>query len=83
MFTGILNLAPESLPITTKVVYNVELVPNKVFNVVADKLIVVPMTVLLTFVPIVVVLFNDVASGVLIPKPLKELMVLTSPIVAT
>ena len=43
MFTGTLILAPESLPTITKVVYNVELIPNKVFNVVADKLIVVPI----------------------------------------
>ena len=83
MFTGTLILAPESLPMITNVVYNVELIPNKVFNVVADKLIVVPITVLLTLVPIVVVVFNAVASGVLTPKPLKALIVLTSPIVAT
>jgi len=80
--TGIEIRAPESRPVTTNVVYNAVLEPNKVLTVVAVKLIVVPITVLLTFVPMVVVEFKLVASGVLIPTPLKEAIVLTSPIVA-
>ena len=78
-----LILAPESRPTTIKVVNKDELEPNKVLTVVAVMLIDVPITVLLTFVPIVVVEFKLVASGVLIPTPLKELTVLTSPMVAT
>lgn len=42
-------------------------VPNSILTVVAVKLIEVPITVLETFVPKVVVEFNDTASGVLIP----------------
>jgi hypothetical protein len=82
MVTGTDILAPESRPTTTSVVYSELLEPNSVLTVVAVILIVVPITVLLTFVPIVVVEFKDVASGVLIPTPLNELIVLTSPIVA-
>jgi hypothetical protein len=55
---GIVNLAPESLPVTVKIVFNVFAVPNNVLTVVAVKLIVVPITVLDTFVPTVVVVFN-------------------------
>jgi hypothetical protein len=58
MFNGTVNLAPESLPVIVKIVFSVFEVPNKVFTVVAVKLIVVPITVLDTFVPTVVVAFN-------------------------
>jgi hypothetical protein len=80
--TGIVNLAPESLPITVMVVCNVVFVPNNVLTVVAVKLIEVPITVLETFVPKVVVEFKAVASGVLTPTPLKEFSTLASAIVA-
>ena len=53
ILTGIVNLAPESLPVTVKIVLKVVALPNKVFTVVAVRLIVVPITVLDTFVPIV------------------------------
>jgi hypothetical protein len=56
--------------------------PNNVFTVVAVKLIVVPITVLDTLVPTVVVELRATASGVLIPTPLNWLSVLTSEIVA-
>jgi hypothetical protein len=59
------------------------LVPNKVLTVVAVIFTVVPITVLLTLVPIVVVELSEVASGVLIPTPLNAEVVLTSPIVNT
>ncbi len=49
---------------------------------VAVKLIEVPITVLDTLVPTVVVLFNLSASSVLIPTPAKELNTLVSAIVA-
>jgi hypothetical protein len=45
-------------------------------------LIVVPITVLDTLVPIVVVLFRAAASGVLIPTPLNVFNTRTSLIVA-
>jgi len=64
MVTGIVNLAPESLPTTVNVVCNLTLEPNKVFTVVAVKLIEVPITVLETLVPIVVVVFSASASCV-------------------
>ena len=53
------------------------------FIVVPVILTVVPITVLLTLVPTVVVVLSDVASGVLIPTPLNAAVVLTSPIVTT
>ena len=55
------------------------------FTVVAVILIEVPITVLETLVPTVVVpvVFRAVALGVLIPTPLNADIVLTSPIVAT
>ena len=61
-----------------------ELDPNNVLIVVALKLICVPITVLDTFVPIVVVEleFADVAASVLIPTPLKLDNNLISAIVA-
>ena len=37
MFNGIVNLAPESLPVTVKIVFSVFDVPNKVFTVVGLK----------------------------------------------
>ena len=49
--TGIVILAPESLPIIVKVVCSDVLVPNKVFTVVAVRLIDVPITDLDTLVP--------------------------------
>jgi hypothetical protein len=66
-----------------KVVYKAILEePNNVFIVVAVILIVVPITVLETLVPKVVVEFNAVAFGVLIPTPSNVFIVLTSAIVA-
>ena len=53
MLIGIVNLAPESLPVTVKIVFKVFEVPNNVLTVVDVKLIVVPITVLDTFVPTV------------------------------
>ena len=50
MVTGIVNLAPESLPTTVIVVCNLFLVPNNVLTVVAVKFTEVPITVLETFV---------------------------------
>ena len=82
MVTGIVILAPLSSPITVKVVLNVVLLPNKVFTVVAVKLIWVPITVLETLVPNVVVELALVAASVLIPTPLKVFNSLTSAIVA-
>ena len=76
------SLAPEPLPITVMVVCSCVRVPNKVFIAVAVRFIEVPITVLDTFVPIVVEVFNLVASSVFIPTPLNELRVLTSAIVA-
>ena len=55
MVTGIVNLAPESLPTTVNVACKKLFEPNNVFTVVAVRLIVVPITVLDTLVPIVVV----------------------------
>ena len=49
--TGMVNLAPESLPVTVIVVYRTEFEPNSVLTVVAFKLILVPTTVLDTLVP--------------------------------
>ena len=46
------------------------LLPNKVLTVVPVRLIEVPITVLETLVPKVVVEFNLSASSVLIPTPL-------------
>ena len=70
---GTVIRAPESKPIMVRVVVIDELDPNNVLIVVALKLICVPITVLDTFVPIVVVEleFDDVAASVLIPTPLK------------
>ena len=82
MVTGMVTLAPESLPIIVIVVCNVEFVPNNVLTVVAVKLIEVPITVLDTLVPKVVVEFKAVASGVFIPTPLNEFSTLASAIVA-
>ena len=69
--TGIVNLAPLSKPTTVKVATMLELLPNKVFIVVALRLIWVPIMVLETLVPIVVVAFilEEVAASVLIPTP--------------
>jgi hypothetical protein len=53
-----------------------------VFTVVAVKLIDVPITVLETLVPIVVPVFNLIASSELTPTPLNEFNTLTSAIVA-
>ena len=61
MLRGTVNLAPESLPVTVKIVFSVFAVPNNVLTVVAVKLIVVPITVLDTFVPTVVVEFKSAA----------------------
>ena len=78
------NLAPESLPTSVKVVVSlVAEVPNRVLIVVAVRLIVAPITVLLTLVPMVDDVFNAVASAVLMPVPVKLDSSLTSPIVAT
>ena len=77
------TLAPLSLPITVKVVYNEVLVPNKVFIVVAVKLIVVPFTVLLKLVPIVSIEFKFKTSDVFIPIPVKLDKTLESAIVHT
>ena len=82
MLTGIVILAPESLPVTVKIVLRVAAVPNKVLTVVAVKLIVVPITVLDTLAPIVEVVFNCWASVVFTPTPSKLDSVLESPIVA-
>ena len=82
MVTGIVNLAPESLPTTVNVACKKLFEPNNVFTVVAVILIVVPTTVLETFVPIVTVELRAVASGVLIPTPLNVLNVLKSEMVA-
>ena len=82
MLIGIVNLAPESLPVTVNIVFNVFDVPNSVFTVVAVKLIVVPITVLDTFVPIVEVEFKVAASVEFIPVPSKVDNTLESPIVA-
>tara|TARA_B100000925_G_C21824451_1_gene394361 strand:+ start:541 stop:741 length:201 start_codon:yes stop_codon:yes gene_type:complete len=54
---GIVILAPLSNPTTVKVVLIVVLEPNKVFTVVALRLICEPITVLETLVPNVVVAF--------------------------
>jgi hypothetical protein len=69
MLRGIVNLAPESLPVIVNIVFKVFAVPNKVLTVVAVRLIVVPITVLDTFVPTVEVEFNVAASVVFIPVP--------------
>jgi len=69
MLIGIVNLAPESLPVTVKIVFKVFEVPNSVLTVVDVKLIVVPITVLDTFVPTVEVEFNAAASVVFTPVP--------------
>ena len=71
MLSGTVNLAPESLPVTVKIVFNVFDAPNNVLTVVAVKLIVVPITVLDTFVPTVVVAFKLVAVAVFTPTPSK------------
>ena len=70
---GISTLAPLSLPTIERVACNFVLVPNNVGSVVALKLIVEPITVLETLVPIVVDWFKVVAWSVLIPTPLKVL----------
>ena len=75
-------LAPLSLPITCKVVFNSVFDPNKVFTVVAVILIVVPTTVLETLVPNVSVWFRATAPSVWIPTPLNVFNTLTSAIVA-
>ena len=82
MVTGIVNLAPESLPITVKVVCRRVLEPNNVFIVVAVRFIVVPITFLETFVPKVEVEFNCSASSVLTPTPENVFNTLTSALVA-
>jgi hypothetical protein len=81
--TGIVTLAPESLPIIVIVVCSDVFVPNNVLTVVAVKLIEVPITVLDTFVPRVVVEFNLSASAVFTPTPLNEFKTLASAMVAT
>jgi len=53
-----------------------------VFTDVAVRLMEVPITVFDTFVPIVVDVFNDSASSVLTPTPVKEFSTLTSARVA-
>ncbi len=63
------TLAPESLPMMVRVVCSWVLVPNRVFTFVAVMFRLVPITVLDTFVPRVVVLFSLLASSVLIPTP--------------
>jgi hypothetical protein len=65
--TGIVNLAPLSLPVTVNVAYSELEVPKSVFTVVAVIFKVVPTTVLDTFVPNVVVVFAATASVVWIP----------------
>ena len=80
--TGIVILAPLSLPTICKVVLSEVLEPNNESIVVAVKLIVVPTTVLDTLVPIVWVEFKFWACSVLIPTPLNSLNNLTSAIVA-
>ena len=80
--TGTVILAPESLPTTVIVVCNLFLVPNKVLTVVAVKFIEVPITVLDTLVPSVVVELSFSASSVLIPTPVYELSTLASAIIA-
>ena len=82
MLSGIVNLAPESLPVKVNIVFKVFEVPNKVLTVVAVILIVVPITVLDTFVPTVEVEFNVAASVVFTPVPWKTDNTLESPIVA-
>ena len=80
--TGTVILAPESLPTTVIVVCNLFLVPNKVLTVVAVKFTDVPITVLDTLVPSVVVELSFSASSVLIPTPVYELSTLASAIIA-
>ena len=58
------------------------LLPNNVLTDVAVKLIEVPITVLETFVPIVVDVFNFSASSVVTPTPVKVFSTLISAIVA-
>jgi len=82
MFTGIVILAPESLPITVIVVDNwVAEVPNKVLTVVPVNVNEVPRTDLLNLVPVVVL--ASVAGVVAVtPTPLKSDNNLISEIVA-
>ena len=80
--TGTVILAPESLPTTVIVVCNLFLVPNNVLTVVAVKLTEVPITVLETFVPNVVVEFSFSASSVFTPTPVYEFSTLASAIIA-
>ena len=82
IFTGIVILAPESLPTTVIVVDNwVVEVPNKVLIVVPDNVNEVPRTDLLNLVP-VVVLASVVEVVVVTPTPLKSDNNLMSDIVA-
>jgi len=82
MFTGIVILAPESLPITVIVVDNWDVVvPNKVFTVVPVKVNEVPRTDLLNLVPIVV-LASVAGVADVIPAPLNAESNLISAIVA-
>ena len=76
------SLAPDPLPITVIVVLRDVVEPNRVLIDVATKLIDVPSTVLDTFVPTVVDVFNLSASSVLTPTPVKALRTLTSAMVA-
>jgi hypothetical protein len=82
IFTGTVILAPESLPITVRVVVMYVADPKRDLTVVAVIFRDVPITVLDTLVPIVVfVLLRLVASAVFIPTPVKRDIVLTSPII--
>ena len=82
MLIGTCNLAPESLPTIVNKLYNVEaavpVVPYRVLTPVATSVQVVPITVLDTSVPFVVVEFNASAASVSIPVPITELNCLTS-----
>jgi len=80
--TGIVILAPESLPTKVSVVCSWVLLPNKVLTVVAVRLIEVPITVLETLVPAVVTELSLSASSVFTPTPEKLDTTLTSAIVA-
>lgn len=74
MLTGTVILAPLSKPTTVNVANKVEFEPNKVFTVVALKLIWVPVTVEDTLVPIVwvAVVLASVVAALCIPNPSKD-----------
>ena len=76
--------APLSKPTNVIVAESWVFVPNKVFTVVALKLIWEPIIVWETLVPkvVVVVTFDACAPAVLIPIPVNVLINLTSEIVA-